>query len=249
MPSRLATSEFDSPRSTRPRMKRARSSGVAAPLLVLGHLGVRVGWCVTHDDGHLDQPRQLRCAPATGAEVDAIAPVAVNRMHDDGLENAALTNVLGQLGEFILGQLRARVARVLMQSRRGDEERLPRLRRRSRCSGLRSHTDYRLGVQQIELFTLRFGPWHAHGRMLPIRSATHQGSGACGETSANRPAKFRNFLGRAKASRPRHTRFQLSGRGEAQHCLQAAACGVLAPLRRPRALRAGAASPRRRPSR
>ena len=56
--------------------------------------------------------------------MDAIAPFPVGRMDDDGLQDAALADVFGQLGQLILGQLRAWIAGILVECRRGDQERL-----------------------------------------------------------------------------------------------------------------------------
>lgn len=64
-------------------------------LLVLGDLGVGIGRCRPHRDGHLRQPRKTCSAKALGAEVAAVAPFGICRLHDDRLQDPVLADVLG----------------------------------------------------------------------------------------------------------------------------------------------------------
>jgi len=122
MPSCLATIAFESPASTWARMNLASSSGVSAvALLVLGDLGVAIGRQVAHDDRNLAKPGSDRCAQPLRAEVDAVPAMAIGRMHDEWLQDTTLLEVRGEVGKRVLGELGARVVRILVEHRHRHE--------------------------------------------------------------------------------------------------------------------------------
>jgi hypothetical protein len=55
--------------------------------------------------------------------VDAIAAFAIRGMNDERLEDAALLDVRSKFFERCLGELGARVVRILVKQRDGDEYR------------------------------------------------------------------------------------------------------------------------------
>jgi len=71
--------------------------GQPVALLVLGDLRIWIGRGRPHRDGHLLQACKTCSAAALGPEVDPIAPVSIDRLHDDRLQDAVLADVLGQL--------------------------------------------------------------------------------------------------------------------------------------------------------
>ena len=84
-------------------------------LLVLGNLGISIGGQVTHDDRHLVQSRSHRCAQSLGAEMNAVATLAIRGMHDQRLQDAALLDIHGEFFLRGLGKFGARVVRVLVE--------------------------------------------------------------------------------------------------------------------------------------
>lgn len=93
-------------------------------LLVLGDLRIRVGAHLPHRDGHLLQAREACSAEPLGPELDAVAPVSIDRLHDDRLQDAVLADVLGQLLQLNLRELGTRVVRVFAERRQRNEKRL-----------------------------------------------------------------------------------------------------------------------------
>ena len=63
-----------------------------------------------------------RCAQPLGAEVDLVPAIVIGRMHDERLQDAALLDVLSELCERLLGELGARVVRILVEHRHGHEQ-------------------------------------------------------------------------------------------------------------------------------
>jgi hypothetical protein len=55
--------------------------------------------------------------------MDEVAAIAIRRMNDERLEDAALLDVCRQFFERGLGELGARVVRILVQQRDGNEHR------------------------------------------------------------------------------------------------------------------------------
>jgi hypothetical protein len=110
-------------------------------------------------------------------------------MNDERLKDAALLNVRSKFFERGLGELGARVVRILMKQRDGDEHR-PAVRRVAGRGGRWGrHLERRrsisvrgticepilrvclwLGIQQIELKVFGLVPRHAHERILPLRN-------------------------------------------------------------------------------
>ena len=72
---------------------------------------------------HLSEPCPLRGAQSLGTEVDEVAAFAIRRTNDEGLEDAALLDVRSKFFERALGELGARVVRILMKQRDGNEHR------------------------------------------------------------------------------------------------------------------------------
>ena len=97
----------------------------AVALLVLGDLGVGVMGLRADDDGNGLEPRLLRGAQTLGAEEDPIATLLGQPMDDDRLEDPAQSDVLGELGDLLFGELGPRVARVFLEALDRDEERQP----------------------------------------------------------------------------------------------------------------------------
>ena len=75
---------------------------------------VGVGGCITNDNGNLFQFCELRRAPPLRAEVNLMPPHRVDGMNNDGLQDAALTDVFGEFLELGLGKFGARIVGVLI---------------------------------------------------------------------------------------------------------------------------------------
>ena len=93
------------------------------PLLVLGDLCVAINGQLAQDNRHFAQTRSNRSAKSLSAEMDEVAAIAIRRMNDERLEDAALLDVRSQFFERGLGELGTRVIRILMQQRDGNEHR------------------------------------------------------------------------------------------------------------------------------
>ena len=108
-------------------------------------------------------------------------------MNDDGLQNAVLPNVFGELFKFALGKLGARVVRILKNQRDGHEHwpavwdadldrgRWNLCRRRRRSAQVRGRGGelvklvwLLLEVEKIELSVFGFVPRHAHKCIVPF---------------------------------------------------------------------------------
>lgn len=83
--------------------------------LVLGNLGIAIRGQVAHDDRDLIQSGTGRCTQPLGAEVNWVPAITVGRMHDERLEDAALTDVLGTFSNRLIGELGPWVVRVLVR--------------------------------------------------------------------------------------------------------------------------------------
>lgn len=66
-------------------------------LLVPRDLGIAIGGQVAHDSRNLMKPGSNSRAQPLGAEVDAVPAVAIGRMHDERLQDAALLDVRSEL--------------------------------------------------------------------------------------------------------------------------------------------------------
>jgi CheY-like chemotaxis protein len=97
--------------------------GQPMPLLVLGDLRVAINGQLAQDNRHFAQTRSNRSAKSLSAEMDEVAAIAIRRMNDERLEDAALLDVRSQFFERGLGELGTRVIRILMQQRDGNEHR------------------------------------------------------------------------------------------------------------------------------
>jgi hypothetical protein len=54
--------------------------------------------------------------------VNLVPAIAVGRMHDERLQDAALSDVLSEFGNRLLGELGARVVRILVEHRHGQQQ-------------------------------------------------------------------------------------------------------------------------------
>jgi len=89
--------------------------GEVLPLQVLGHLVVGIASLDGEDDGHRGQPGLDGCAPASAAKADQVAALGVPVADHDGLQDAALGDVLRQFLDRLWWELLARVVRVFVQ--------------------------------------------------------------------------------------------------------------------------------------
>jgi hypothetical protein len=108
-------------------------------------------------------------------------------MHDERLQDAALFDVLSELCKRVLGELGARVVRILVEHRHGDEHRPAVAATGQVCSGrdrgcvaarydCSRRSRYGLmqrgrpwfRVEQIELNLFRHAPWQTHGWIVPL---------------------------------------------------------------------------------
>ena len=69
------------------------------------------------------QPGSNCCAQSPGTEMDEVAAIAIRTVNDERLEDAALLDVRSKFFERGLGELGARVVRILMKQRDSDEHR------------------------------------------------------------------------------------------------------------------------------
>ena len=94
-------------------------------LLVLGHLGVRIGWRLAHHDRHLAQAGKPRRATSFGPVVYAVPPRLISRTHDQGLQDTVLADALGQFVNLRFWKLSAWVVRVFGQAIQRNQQRTP----------------------------------------------------------------------------------------------------------------------------
>ena len=162
----------------------------AVTLLVLGDLGVGVMGGRADDDGDYLEPRALGGTKTLCAEEDAVTTGIGSRPYNDGLKDAALSNVVGELGEFFVGKFGPWVGGVFLDAVDSHEERYAiggkSVERECRRWGSGLFIDARLDrvglrsfdwlgirlVDEIELLNLRFVPEPAHGHIVPLRSAS-----------------------------------------------------------------------------
>ncbi len=85
-------------------------------LLVLGNLGVVVMGLRADDDRDYFEASLLRRTKTLGAKQDTVPTGITGAAHDDGLKNAAQSDVLSELGDLLIGELGPRVARVLVEA-------------------------------------------------------------------------------------------------------------------------------------
>jgi hypothetical protein len=155
-------------------------------LLVLGDLGVDIMGFRADDDRDHVEVRLLRSSKPFRAEDDAVAAVIGSPAHNDGLKNAAQSNVLSELGDLLIGEFGPRVGRVFLEAVDRHEEReafgSESVEREHRRVSVHLKVDALIGssrdgafdplrirlVDEIELLHLRLGPGHAHGRIVPL---------------------------------------------------------------------------------
>ena len=92
-------------------------------LLVLGDLGVAIDGQIAHNGRDFVQARSNCSAQSLGTEMDAVAAIAIRGMNDERLEDPALLDVGSKFFERGLGELGARVVRILIEERDGNEHR------------------------------------------------------------------------------------------------------------------------------
>ena len=158
-------------------------------LLVLGTLSVDVMGLGADDDRNYLEASPLRRAKTLRAKEDTVATVITSAAHDDGLKNAAQSDVLGELGELLIGELGPRVAWVLVKAVNRHKKRLALVnefieRGQNRGGGslgidalfdsVRGPASDRLRtrlIDKIKLLNLRCVPGQAHERIVPLRSS------------------------------------------------------------------------------
>ena len=151
-------------------------------LLVFGDLCISVRREIADRDGHFPEARSPRRPESLGAEVKAVPAAFIGRVNDQGLQDAARRDVVRQLNQLCVGELRARVALVLDHAvDRHHEWRTDRANPLVDWSGprylcgqcwdasasgahVRNDRCHLAGVEQVELLHLQFGPKRAHGR-------------------------------------------------------------------------------------
>ena len=134
-----------------------------------------------------------RCAQPLGAEVNLVPAVAVGRMNDERLQDAALSDVHSKLGRVDSSGNSVRgLCSVLVEQRHGQEQRpsvvaawhelqqvelaaalWPRYNGFFPCAaatGLMGRCCPWLGVEQVELKLFRLVPRQAHERIVPPHS-------------------------------------------------------------------------------
>ena len=105
----------------------------AVSLLVLCHLRVGVCRCIAYDHRHFSEAGPPGSAQALGAEVDLVAALRIGGMDDDGLQDAALTDVVGEFAEIGVGEFGAWITRVFVDAIQGHDEWAPAGGCRSAC--------------------------------------------------------------------------------------------------------------------
>ena len=229
--------------SIRPRMKRARSvvsvrgaSGSRPP-------GRRVCRRSANNDGHLVETRKLRSTPASRAELNAVAPAASADARR-WLRDAALANVVSQLGEFMLGQL--------LRGLDGSSSRALTWRRTVAALPWRkvetskvSHAPPRPAQRRASRAVRPSDLTHGM-RMSACCRSRNQGAGdACLATRRGRPAKSRSSRLVPGRPSPDTDPFNFPRHALPRRRVRALACVASLPRRRPARCVLGAA-PRRR---
>jgi hypothetical protein len=121
--------------------------------------------------------------------VDAVLPLLVGWMHDDRLQDAVLADVVGEFVDLRFRKLGARVGGVFAEPIQRYEQRMPcavcggelhgarRLRgvcllhRSPRLASANVDLNVRVGVEKLELTSLRFGPRQSHEPIVPLAQA------------------------------------------------------------------------------
>ena len=85
-------------------------------LLVLGDLVIDVKGLRADDDRDRTEIRLLRSSKTLGTEDDTVTTVVGRPAKDDGLKDAAQSNVLGKLGDLLVGKFGPRVGRVFLET-------------------------------------------------------------------------------------------------------------------------------------
>lgn len=77
-------------------------------------------WCWR--DRHTLEPCPLCRTKALRTEQDAVAAVVGEPPHNNGLKDAPLSDVVGELGNLFVWKLRSRIGRILVEPIYGHEE-------------------------------------------------------------------------------------------------------------------------------
>jgi hypothetical protein len=93
-------------------------------LLVLRNLSVDVMGFGADDDRNYPEACPPSGAKTLRAKEDTVTTVPTNAAHDDGLKNAAQSDVFGELVDLRIGELGPRVAWVLVKAVSRHEKRL-----------------------------------------------------------------------------------------------------------------------------
>ena len=158
-------------------------------LLVLGNLSIDVMGLRANDDRDYLKASLLRRTKTLRAKEDTVATIATSAAHDDGLKNAAQSDVLSELDELLIGELSPRVAWILVNALGRHLKRLALdielIQGGQNCCGGSPAIDARVSsvpgrapdrlssrlVDKIELLNLRCVPRQAHERIVPLRSS------------------------------------------------------------------------------
>jgi hypothetical protein len=66
-------------------------------------------------NGHFDQARRHRGPKALGAKVNVMAAIGIGRMHNDGLQDTVLPNVVSEFSQLRFGEFSAGVVGIFEQ--------------------------------------------------------------------------------------------------------------------------------------
>ena len=94
-------------------------------LVILSNLGIGVCGCIAHDHGYFIKPCSPGGTKSLGTEVDSVAPRRVSGMHDDGLQDAVLADVVGEFFDLRIWEFGTRIVRVFVKPSQVDDERTP----------------------------------------------------------------------------------------------------------------------------
>ena len=88
---------------------------------------LRVGICgrITHDHRNALQASLAGCTPPARAEVNPMAAARIRGMDDDWLQDATLADVVNEVVEIRIEQVRARIVGILVDQRDGYVKRSP----------------------------------------------------------------------------------------------------------------------------
>ena len=96
----------------------------AVPLLILGDQRVAIEILRADRDGHLGETGALGGTQPLRTEPDAVAASRIGGVNDDRLQQAALSDVVGEFVDFAISEFGTRVVRVLVEEVERHQQRL-----------------------------------------------------------------------------------------------------------------------------